>query len=502
MTVDAAYMAALGETRDDESAFSELVFGTPLHAGQDHYSNHAYADVNFLLPGNSWGKTEYIARKVIHDAWFKVGKYEPDNFEDWLTSDYKALVASFDYSTGKESFERLEAYNNNRPEVGALIASITRSDPPRITLTNGAIIDWGTLDHGGKRVEAARRNVIYVDEVGHIPDISATFDNILFPRTMGVGGRIHLFGTPKATSDPYLLEVFEKGRTGEDPFYYSQPGSVFQNEFWPTAERDRVLDNPRYVTGWSPCGECEAGECDNDSHRNNHAPKLTPIGRQVILGEFIIAGGYFFNRWHVERIFTGEHVGAFLNDDHYEADSDLNRLYMGAFDLGGNRARSKKSKGSDATVGFVLDYTERPWKVVYYRNIRGGDADWQQKYEEMARVFKKYPMSYLCIDSTGQTDSVSEALYDRGVQVQGIHFGGQASKKWDMLRNLQLVMELEWGGNLGVIRSPFIEGLKHELDHYVWPDDHIVQDRTMALAMVCSEVAQWELPAPVTGEMF
>ena len=51
-----------------------------------------------------------------------------------------------------------------------------------------------------------------MDEAGHIPDLSYTFDNILFPRTMGVGGQIHLFGTPKAHSDPYLLEVYEKGK--------------------------------------------------------------------------------------------------------------------------------------------------------------------------------------------------------------------------------------------------------------------------------------------------
>lgn len=502
MAVSPEFMAELAGTEDDESRFSELVFGSPLHAGQQRYGASAMADVNFLLPGNSWGKTEYIARKVLHDCWFKVGKYQPDNFQDWITKDYKALIASFDYSTGKESFERLEAYNNNRPEVAALISNIKRTDPPRITLTNGAVIDWGSLDGQGKRVEAARRNVIYVDEVGHIPDISATFDNILFPRTMGVGGRIHLFGTPKATSDPYLLEVFEKGRMGNDPFYYSQEGSVFENEFWPKAEQDRVLENPRYVTGWRPCEDCEAGSCENLSHRDGQKPTMTPIGRQVILGHFVIAGGYFFNRWHIDRIFTGEHTGEFYDSDHYEAEAEDGRLYLGAFDLGGNRARKKGYKGSDATVGMVIDYTDRPWKLVYYRYIRGGDADWQQKYEEMARVYENYGMNYLCIDSTGQTDSVSEALWDRGVDVVGINFGGAASKKWDMLRQTQLCMELEWDGNLGVIRSPLIEGLKNELYHYVWPDDHIVQDRTMALAMCLSEIAQWELPTAVAGEIF
>jgi hypothetical protein len=119
----------------------------------------------------------------------------------------------------------------------------------------------------------------------------------------------------------------------------------------------------------------------------------------------------------------------------------------------------------------------------------------------MAEAFHTYEMPYLCIDATGTVDSVQEALQDRGVEVEGIHFGGSSSKKFDMLRNLQLVMELEWDGSKGVLRSPLIDRLKHELDHYILPDDDIQQDCVMALAMVCHQIAQWELPAPVFGDV-
>src|SRR5205807_2500305 len=105
--------------------------------------------------------------------------------------------------------------------------------------------------------EATRYKRVFVDEAGHIPDISYTFDSVLFPRTMGVGGRIHLIGTPKPHSDPFLLEVFQKGQDGTDPFYFSKSGSVLENEYWTTAEQDRVLANPRYVKGWRPV---EVGE--------------------------------------------------------------------------------------------------------------------------------------------------------------------------------------------------------------------------------------------------
>jgi hypothetical protein len=496
-------MAELASTYGNPSRFSELVFGTPLHAGQRRYVDGAVADVNFLLPGNSWGKTEFICREVTYDSWFKVDKWGvgPQTFQEWLELKYKSLVASYNYPIAKESFERFLHYYKNREEVRALCAKApTISDPVRVEFTNGAIVDWGSLDGQGKLVEAARRQRIYVDEAGHIPDLSYTFDNILFPRTMGVGGVIHLLGTPKAHSDPYLLEVYEKGKDGSDPFYYSQSGSVFENEFWTEEERLRVLRNPRYVRGWEDCpfgGDCDAPVCREGKH-----PLLTPIGQQVILGAFVIAGGYFFNRFHVARMFT-EHVEpTWHGEDHFFVSPQPGRLYQGAFDLGGNKPRKRRKRGSDPTVGMVIDYTERPWQVVYYNRIEGGDADWEQKYQVMADVFETYHMPYLLIDATGQIDSVQEALQTRGVEVEGVQFGGNSSKKFNMLRSLQLCIEMEWSGVRGLLRCPPIEKLKHELDHYVLPDDDIQQDCVMTLAMAVSHVMQWEAPPALAGEVF
>lgn len=498
------FAAKLARTANDPDAFNELVFGTRLHGGQRRYAANANADVNFLLPGNSWGKTEFIAREILRRAWFKESMHEtPSTFEDWVGMKWKGLVASYTHPIAKESFDRLDHYRKTRPEVRALISRITL-DPPHLELANGSHIDWGSLDGQGRLVEAARRQVIFVDEAGHIPDLSYTFDNILFPRTMGVGGQIHLFGTPKAHSDPYLLEVYEKGKDGADPFYYSQAGSVLENEYWSEVEQRRVFRNPRYVTGWEPC-EREGVDCDEPVCRPDMGghPILTQIGRQVILGHFVIVGGFFFNRFHVQRMFTGEFPDVqWRGDTHFHEDPVEGRLYLGAFDLGGNKARKRRKKGSDPTVGMVLDYTERPWRIVRYDYVEGGAADWEDKYQLMAEVYKTYSMPYLLIDATGQIDSVQEALQSRGVEVEGVQFGGNSSRKFDMLRNLQLCTEMEFGDTRGVIRSPLIPRLKAEMDRYVIPDDHIEQDCVMTLAMVAHYVSQWELPSAVAGDVY
>lgn len=493
------FMEQLAATYGDANAFSKLVFGTPLHDGQVKYTGSATAQCNFLLPGNSWGKTEFIVRYALYLAWHKISDAEPTTFEDWIGQPYKGLIASYNYPIAKESFDRLVGYRKNRATVDALIGNLTIADPTRVTLTNGSIIDWGSLDGEGKLVEAARRQFIFVDEVGHIPDFAKTWDNILYPRTLGVGGRCHLLGTPKAHSDPYLLEVYEKGRTGSDPFYFSQAGSVLENTYWTEKERQRVFENPRYVTGWLPCADtpCAAPVCRPEGH-----PILTPVGRQVILGEFILSGGFFFNRHHIGRLFTGDHEVEWNGDNHFRQPAQEGRLYMGGFDLAGNKARTRRKKGSDPTVGFVVDYTERPWRIVRYDYIEGGDLDWEGKYALMREVYEEYRLPTLIIDATGAVDSVQEALQSRGVEVTGVQFGGAGNKKFDMLRNLQLALEMEWDGHRGLLRSPLIPKLKHELEHYALPDDHIAQDTVMCLAMVAHELVQWEVPPAIYGDVY
>ena len=514
------FMDRLAATEYDPNAFSELVFGTPLHDGQLRYHEEHNGQVNFLLPGNSWGKTEFITRYSLWEAWFKKGYDFPQNdsyFELWYQAKWEGLIASYEYDVAQESFDRLALYKRNREEVAALIGRLSSADY-EVELTNGARLDWGSLGEKGRHVEAKRYRRIYVDEVGHIPDLGQTYDNILYPRTMGVGGVIHFFGTPKGYSDPYLLEIYERGKNGGDGFYFSQSGSVLENQYWTEDERERVLKNPRYVHGWVPCpnpGDCDYGICRDWKH-----PKLTPIGRQVLLGEFVMAGGLFFNRHHINRIFTWDEstMGQvnWIGEDYFDIPIGLDvatqqpiysakgRLYHAAFDLGGNKPRTKRKPGSDPTVGFVIDYTEKPWKIVRFDYIPGGSADWEDKYAIMQQVYERYQLPYLTVDATGQTDSIVEALYNRGVEVEGVHFGGTGNKKFDMLRNVQLALELCWGAEhtQGALRSPMIERLKHELEHYRLPDEDIQQDCVMALAMVLHQIVQNEIPESVSGEVY
>lgn len=511
--VDDQFLTDLAATENDPDAFAKLVFNPEddkpgLHNGQKLYHNAHNGQVNFLLPGNSWGKTEFIVRYSLWNAWFKHGhKYPYEKYEDWIGVDDKTLIASFNYSVAEESFDRFKQYKSSNPRVDFFIEAVNLQ-ASEVRLRNGAVIKWGSLDGSGRLVEAVRFNRIFIDEVGHIPDLSYTYDSILYPRTMGVNGIIHFFGTPKAHSDPYLLEVYEKGKNGGDGFYYSQSGAVFENSFWTEGERQRILKNPRYVTGWSECPEsgCKDPVCFPHDGGSGHAI-LTPMGKQVILGYFIQEGGLFFNKHHIQRMFTWDDqrpTPKWTGDDRMEIAPRNGRVYAAAWDLAGNKLRSRKrNRGSDPTVGIVIDYTDRPWQIVRYDFIRGGEADWEEKYQLMEHVYHTYNLDHVGIDATGQQDSIAEALETRGLDVESIYFGGAGSKKLDMLRNLQLVTEWDYEGTKGLLRSPLIPTLKRELENYALPDDNISQDTVMTLAMVVHDIVQYELPEPGTpGDFF
>jgi len=457
--------------------FNQLVFGTPLHEGQLHAALDLRKQTNLISPGNSWGKTEFITREAVRYCWLKLvhGETYP-SLRNWLEKDYRALIASYQFDVAKESFQRLSYRVNSGGPLAQLVARAVNLNPPKIEFVNGAILDFGSLDQAGRHVEATRRQAIWVDEVGHIPDFRDIYRGILFPRTIGVKGIIWLLGTPKPASDPWLFELAVAG-SDPDSYYSFYEGSSYENTFWPSDEQARVEANPELF---------------------NRDGSLTKMGRQVVLGKFILAGGLFFNRVDVLRMFKGEH-------EFYIPDGPS----VTAWDLGGSK------RTADATVGITLDLSTRPWNVCRLEHLPGGTSDWESKYDYITRCAEEDSAQVVGVDTTGPgSDAIYEELMRRGVPVFPIHFGGVASKKYDMLRNLQSRMEMQgegleegetfkgWIRFPDVATHPELEERKKEFDFYRLEDVKLVQDTVMALAMAAKLGSELTLPEPIYGSVF
>lgn len=504
MDSDREFMAALAacdNTKEGIERWNMLVFGArvcedgvtrSLHDGQSSFIQDAKAQVNLLSPGNAWGKTEYVARDAVWSCWRKDG-LEFQAPQDWITADYRALIASYEYGIAGESFQRLMQLYKSGGNFSRLISKVWEAEgAQKILFKNGSILDFGSLKDNGRHVEATRRNKIYVDEVGQIPDFETCYNDVLYARTMAVNGRINLIGTPKPTTDPFVYHIFEMGRDGADPMYFAREGDTLRdNQFITEREKARIRKNPKFY---------------------NHDGSLTTLGKQVIQGKFILAGGLFFNRLRVARMFTGTESQPYFgpyDDPEKRKKWMASRSYLVAWDLGGRK------KKSDATVCHVWDVTQPPFYCVEVRSLSGLDADWQEKYAQIKETYETYKPPYVLIDVTGSTkDSIAEELENRGVPVEGVQFGGaQGGKKYNMLRSLQLAMEMECKqevtGEDGLIRylpstgmirypstdiEPDLAKVKKQFDFYVLKDEKLTQDHVMAAAMLAHEALQSVVP--------
>ena len=463
-------MARLAEAKDDQTGiqtFNELVFGSPLHAGQLAVALGSRKETNLISPGNSWGKTEFIAREAVRYCWLKlVHGCAYTSPREWLEQSYRALICSYQFDIAKESFNRLLERYDAGGVLSSLVSRVIRSDPPKVEFANGAVLDFGSLDQGGRHVEATRRQVIFVDEVGHIPDFRDIYRGILYPRTIGVNGVIYLLGTPKPGTDPWLFEIALDAEN-PDSYYSFYEASSFANTYWPAEERERVMRNP------------ELYKSDGT---------LTEMGRQVVEGKFILAGGLFFNRAHTLRMFRGNHAFGLATPGG-----------VTAWDLGGSK------KGGDATVGVTLDTSQLPWRVTRLEHVPAGSADWEEKYDLIEQCYLEDKPQVVGVDVTGPTgDSIAEELEKRGIPIEPLHFGGQGSKKYNMLRNLQSSMEVE-GGRIrfpDIQAHPELEDRKKEFDFYKLEDKGLTTDTVMATAMAVQLATDTWLPPPMYGHVY
>jgi hypothetical protein len=466
-------------------AFNRDVFGDDLWDEQIRWALSATKDINLLSPGNGWGKTEFLARDAIRRAFYKIDLVSKPFWwvhdpQEWLMRDWRGLTAAFDHDTGQESFNRLKLRYDRGEPVRQLIKELHRSEPPDIKLINDAILDWGTLAEGGKHVEAIRRQLVQVDEVGHEPNYADIHDDVLFPRTLGVNGIMLLYGTPKPKTDPYVYEMYEQGQDPEHPVYFSMSGDASRNPYWPESDRQRILRNPRYVL---PDGT------------------FTPKGLQVVRGHFINTGGRFFKRTSVIQLFSGDY-------DFYETKDKPAGTVFNSWDLGGSRPKS------DATVGLVADTSEWPYRIAEVHWYPKDEITWSQKYDTIEEVAERTGAQAIAIDVTGAlSDAVEEELVERGLPVEAFRLGGTSGTKFNLLRGLQTRLEEARDVNgrkvIGAwryprtITHPELDPRRKEFVDYRYPDDKgLTTDTVMAHAMLDKMVDDLAVPPPMFGQKY
>lgn len=423
------------EEEHDWRPFEDLVLGGQnSHDGQLEFLSNSIARENGLHPGNGWGKTSVLAKKHL--------KFILKHFTDGAK--YKTLAVAITQDQAELVQDEMLSLVNKSPLLNGWLIPPNGSvkfPHAKIRFCNGAQTEFKTTKKKGESIEGKEYGYISADEIALEVYMEFIREKILLPRLRAwTDSQIDYGATPKGYTAFYrILETIK--RAGG----YVRGGSSYEN---PHIDHT-LLDY--FCKTWSEA-------------------KV----QQIIKGEFIDTAEMMFAS-RVEKLF---------DDTVSLQEAQRGRKYIEGWDL----ARGRK-KTADQTVGFRLDITEKPYRIVKTWSFQ---LPWTEKerlninnefgkevekssiereirnahYESKAQVY---------IDSTGVGDTLFGMLQDIAKPVD---FRG--GRKDLMLDNLQAVIDAD------MLKSPFIPALADEMTVYQRNDINLDTDNVMALAVACS----------------
>lgn len=470
------------QIRTDPVIFANKILGLPIHPAQEEWIRSANRKINILRPGNRWGKT--MGEAILH-IWQCMCKPQlrgrVNTAEEWLRVDYQTLNFGPGYEQARECLRLVRdicegnilipnelrsqwGYTNNSQLKGWAITE-DKSEAqmlPFVEFKTGAKLLGRTYSDMGTQFKMKSLAFISGDECGDIQELW-TFTNItLLPRLVSLGGILHFVGTPQPEGIDYMqmIEMAQEDMARpdwkENGEFYTQRGSMYDNIFLPREEIERT-------------------ERIADEH----------LRQQIIYGEYVETGDKFFG---AERVFNAIDRKMELLQQGLPG-----RKYLTTVDFAGG-----SSEWADYTVIKVIDYTEEPYRVVYFWRIKGGDMPIPLQYKQVEDVYGRFP-GKLIIDASALGGKNALAFLqhlkpiplDIGAKVKGdmlstlkMAFDGGQSKRFR--REVERTPDgrtLEKNQDWGIIRFPDIPELVNELQNYRLDDKKLRTDCVMALAM-------------------
>jgi hypothetical protein len=166
-----------------------------------------------------------------------------------------------------------------------------------------------------------------------------------------------------------------------------------------------------------------------------------------------------------EFVFRARDLDAASRDTWGFGPARQGRKYVKAWDIG---------RHQDAAVGLVLDVSDDVHDVVHYRRLRG--VSYPQIQREIGAMHKAYPGSTVIEDNAAGA-AVRENLDLPQHQLVG--FTTTASSKARIIEQLKIAVQnqhIKWDADT-------CPQLDSEMRGYQLPDDNVVQDSVIALAI-------------------
>lgn len=274
-------------------------------------------------------------------------------------------------------------------------------------------------------------------------------------------GRVTVISTPKGRANLFYRIFESPDHMGFTTFSFAWWDVPSYNPFYKqyikaenAVERKRWIDKAK-TGAW---------------YRTNR-PKYTDLQwRQEFEGAFDANQGSVFSTRSIEGVFERN----FLREQEdprgilsewFTTEKRDRRQYACGIDLG---------RKNDPTVIITYDITDRPARLVDYKYIEAGRADWD--------LIQSVVIDHLDFwdpesrhDGTGVGDSLSEILYGRSEPFMFTKTGKQ-----------NIIELTQHAFDFRMVRMPKITRLFHEHQRYIWDDKDIQQDTVMANALAIS----------------
>lgn len=343
---------------------------------------------------------------------------------------------------------------------------------------NGATITVLTSSKGAGRSFSA--TAVYFDEMAHTIYADDIYQAAI-PSISVTGGRVTLFSTPKGKANKF----YEIGSEPEDFGYEG-----FQFEWWWSPLHNRFYKD--FITAYF-AGDQEGQRVAIEKARNH---KLFKILRRSFKGSELAFQQEYECRYdaNTNSVFSSAQIKSFFKpraefpDLHHDEENDYTdecwtsdrqegHIYETGVDLGRKR---------DATVIVTFDTSVAPIRLVEYKRLPPGTADWSIIHLAVRQTHDKFKTSEMVHDSTGVGDSISEIIEDISEPIQIKNNTARTGMKYNLIENLRRAAD-----DRAVI-MPKIKQLRKEFEGYEWDDKNLVQDSVMAVALIASQFYEAE----------
>lgn len=278
------------------------------------------------------------------------------------------------------------------------------------------------------------------------------------PSLSRTNGRATVISTPKGRANLFA-QIFER----EDHMGFT----TFSYGWWDVPDYNPYYDEMILAESKQEKKQWIEKAKSGKWFRINRAGKTDLQWRQEFEGAFDANVGTVFSTRSLEKVFCRNYLNKQedergILEQWWTMPREDNHQYVTGIDLG---------RKNDPTVIVTFDVTTRPARMVDFKYIEAGRAEWDMITDVIIDHLNFWdPESKH--DGTGVGDSISEALYGLSEE-----FFFTKTAKQNMIERMQHAFDFR------TVTMPKIPTLFREHQRYIWDDKDIVQDTVMATGL-------------------